>query len=72
MLNIGLRPTIPGNDGLKTIEAHIIDFDADLYGKIVTVRFCERLRDEMKFPGIDALSAQLVRDRERTIALLRR
>ena len=71
MLNIGLRPTIPGNDGL-TIEAHIIDFDADLYGKIVTVRFYERLRDEMKFPGIDALSAQLARDRERTIALLRR
>ncbi|MFZ2286522.1 MAG: bifunctional riboflavin kinase/FAD synthetase [Bacteroidales bacterium] len=72
MLNIGLRPTIPGNDGRSTIEAHIIDFDSDLYGKIVTVRFYERLRDEMKFSGTDALSAQLARDRERTIALLRR
>ena len=72
MLNIGLRPTIGENDGKSTIEAHIIDFTADLYGKSVTIRFCERLRDEMKFGSVDALAAQLARDRERTIALLRR
>ncbi len=71
MLNIGLRPTISENDGKSTIEAHIIDFDADLYGKSVSVRFCERLRDEMKFGNVDALAAQLAKDRERTIALLR-
>jgi len=72
MLNIGLRPTITESDGRITIEGHIIDFDSDLYGKTVTVRFRERLRDEMKFDNIDALAAQLARDRERTIALLRR
>lgn len=71
MLNIGLRPTIKENDGRSSIEAHIIDFDSDLYDRIVTVRFRERLRDEMKFGGIDELVAQLVKDRERTIALLR-
>jgi riboflavin kinase / FMN adenylyltransferase len=72
MLNIGLRPTISENDGRSTIEAHIIDFESDLYGKTVTVRFCERLRDEMKFRDTDALAAQLANDRERAIALLRR
>lgn len=72
MLNIGLRPTIAESDGRRTIEAHIIDFDSDLYGKIVTARFRERLRDEMKFSNIDSLAEQLARDRERTIALLRR
>jgi len=72
MLNIGLRPTISENDGRSTIEAHIIDFTADLYGKSVTIRFCERLRDEMKFGSVDDLAAQLARDREMTIALLRR
>lgn len=72
MLNIGLRPTIRENDGRNTIEAHIIDFESDLYGKVVTVRFYERLRDEMKFSDIDALAGQLAIDRERSIALLRR
>ena len=72
MLNIGVRPTIIENDARPTIEAHIIDFDADLYGKTVTVRFRDRLRDEMRFDNIDALAAQLARDREMTIALLRR
>jgi riboflavin kinase/FMN adenylyltransferase len=72
MLNIGVRPTITENDPRRTIEAHIIDFDSDLYGKTITVRFRDRLRNEMKFDGIDSLAAQLARDRERTIALLRR
>lgn len=70
MLNIGLRPTIKDSDGIRTIEAHIINFDSDLYGKDVTVRFRERLRDEMKFGSIEELVAQLGRDRERTITLL--
>jgi riboflavin kinase/FMN adenylyltransferase len=72
MLNIGIRPTIGENDGRSTIEAHIINYESDLYGKIVTVRFCERLRDEMKFSNVDALAAQLARDREKALALLRR
>jgi len=71
MLNIGLRPTMRESDGQSTIEAHLIDFGSDLYGKNVTVRFRERLRDEMKFENVDALVAQLERDREKTRALLR-
>jgi riboflavin kinase/FMN adenylyltransferase len=72
MLNIGIRPTIAGNDGRGTIEAHIIDFESELYGRNVTIRFRHRLRDEMKFESVDALTAQLVKDREMTIALLRK
>jgi riboflavin kinase/FMN adenylyltransferase len=72
MLNIGHRPTITGGDGLCTIEAHLIDFDGDLYGNEVTVTFRHRLRDEMKFGSVDELSARLTLDREMTIALLGR
>jgi riboflavin kinase/FMN adenylyltransferase len=70
MLNIGHRPTITDNDGVRTIEVHLIDFDGDLYGKVVTVTFRHRLRDEMKFESVDALSARLTLDREMTVALL--
>jgi len=72
MLNIGINPTIEGNDGKRTIEAHIIGFESDLYGREVTVRFHSRLRDEMKFENTDALAAQMVKDREMTIALFRK
>ena len=71
MLNIGRRPTIRDNDGISTIEVHIIEFESDLYGKSMTIRFHDRLRDEMKFENTDALAAQLARDRERTIAIMR-
>lgn len=71
MLNIGLRPTVSDGAVHRTIEAHIIDYDADLYGKSISIRFRERLRDEMKFESVDALVQQLARDRERTMNLLR-
>jgi riboflavin kinase/FMN adenylyltransferase len=71
MLNIGRRPTIRDNDGISTIEVHIIEFESDLYGKSMTIRFHDRLRDEMKFENTDALAAQLARDREKTIAIMR-
>jgi len=72
MLNIGNRPTIADNDGTRTIEVHLVDFSGDLYGKVVTVTFRHRLRDEMKFENVDALAAQLAKDRAMTIALLGR
>jgi len=72
MLNIGHRPTIADSDGIRTIEVHLVDFSGDLYGRMVTVIFRHRLRDEMKFENVDALAAQLARDREMTIALLGR
>ncbi len=61
VVNIGVRPTVNGKT--RTIEAHIIDFDEDIYGRCLALSFVARLRDEMKFPGLDALKAQIARDK---------
>ena len=61
MTNIGLRPTVGGT--FTTIETHILDFDEDIYGLPLTITFLLRLRDEIHFPSLDALKAQLERDR---------
>jgi len=61
MLNIGSNPTV---DGIGWhVEVHLLDFTGDLYGQWVTVWFCERLRDEMKFQSVEALKTQLAFDR---------
>lgn len=62
MTNIGTRPTVDGTT--EHVETHLIAYDGDLYNKNVAVRFHKRLRDEQKFSGLDALKAQLERDRE--------
>lgn len=60
--NVGVRPTV---DGLKlTVEAHILDFDRDIYGEDVKLEFVRRIRPEMKFAGLDALKAQIAADVE--------
>ncbi|MCC2547092.1 bifunctional riboflavin kinase/FAD synthetase [Hymenobacter sp. BT175] len=61
MLNIGVRPTV-GGDLQQTVEAHLLDFDGDLYDQPLTVQFVARLRDEQKFEGLDALKTQLAKD----------
>lgn len=61
MMNIGVRPTFKG-DELPTLEAHIFDFDGDIYGYQIQIRFIDWLRDEKKFSGIDELTEQLTRD----------
>ena len=58
--NIGTRPTFDG--GSVTVETHLIDFEGDLYGHLVTVELLRMLRGEQKFKGIDALRAQIARD----------
>ncbi|MBR4775802.1 MAG: bifunctional riboflavin kinase/FMN adenylyltransferase [Bacteroidales bacterium] len=60
MCNIGLRPTVDGK--VRTIETHILDFDEDIYGLPMGIRFVRRLRDERKFPSMEALRTQLVQD----------
>ena len=62
MTNIGLRPTVGGTS--TTIETHILDFDEDIYGLPLHITFLRRLRDEIHFPSLDALKAQLEMDRE--------
>lgn len=64
MVNIGTNPTFENDT--PSIEAYIINFDDDILGQHLTLHFLTRLRDEQKFPGIDALVAQLNRDREAT------
>ena len=59
--SLGVRPTITG-DGEPWLEAHLFDFDGDLYGRRIEVEFVARLRDEEKFAGMDALRAQMDRD----------
>ena len=62
MTNIGTRPTV---GGLTTsIETHILDFDEDIYGLPLRVTFLRRLRDEVRFPSLEELKAQLEKDRE--------
>ncbi len=59
--NLGVRPTIAGVPKLS-LEVHILDFNADLYGRHVHVEFLHKIRDEMKFSGLDALKAQIAQD----------
>ena len=61
MTNIGTRPTVGGTT--RTIETHILDFDQDIYGLPLEIRFLRRIRSEIHFPSLDALRAQLEKDR---------
>jgi len=60
VLNVGIRPTFGGRR--RTIEAHLLDWDGDLYGRWLVVRIVERLRGEMTFAGPDALRAAIADD----------
>ncbi len=71
MANIGLRPTIGDrSEDNPIIEVNLFDFDGDLYGKQIHVRFIDRIRDEEKFEGLDELKAQLERDKKAVRNLL--
>ena len=67
---IGKRPTFYDDDAMVLLEVHLLDFDGDLYGREVAVRLGHRLRDDQKFDGVEALSAQLQRDCAAARALL--
>jgi len=68
VLNIGIRPTF--GERRLTVEAHLLDFDGDLYGQWLTVEFVERLRGEMPFAGVDALKTAIAADVARARAVL--
>ncbi len=63
--NIGVRPTFFPADQPASVETHILDFDRELYGEEIELEFIARLRDEMKFPSVEALVGQIRRDIER-------
>lgn len=60
-LNVGYRPTVSSAMHLH-VEAHILDFDQDIYGKCITLELHHRLRDEKKMNGLEDLVAQITKD----------
>ena len=68
--NIGVRPTFE-HEAEPSIETYIFDFDSDLYGDVLRVRFLHRIRDERKFSGIDELKAQIEKDSARALNYFR-
>ncbi|HEX6384370.1 MAG TPA: bifunctional riboflavin kinase/FAD synthetase [Anaerolineae bacterium] len=58
--NVGIRPTVDGRQ--LTVEAHLLDFDGDLYGQELRLEFMSYIRPELKFSGLDALKAQIQAD----------
>jgi len=67
MLNIGSRPTINNNADHRSVEVHLFDFEADIYGAPIELIFYKKLREEQKFASIDALKEQLSIDQTDTL-----
>jgi len=64
--NVGTRPAVNGTD--NRIEVHILDFDGDIYGRRITVEFRAKLREELNFPSLEALTAAIWQDIRNTRA----
>lgn len=64
VVNIGVRPTLAQPQPSLRVEAHLLDFTGDLYGKSLNVVFHQVIRPEQKFPSLDALKQQIARDVE--------
>jgi riboflavin kinase / FMN adenylyltransferase len=69
MLSIGSNPTVNADRNFRSIEVHILDFDNDIYGRNISVRFRKRLRDEKKFDNLEQLTKQMSLDRQDTLRL---
>jgi riboflavin kinase/FMN adenylyltransferase len=67
-LSVGPAPTFEESSGIissgprSALEAHLVDFDGDLYGHTVTIAFTRRLRDQQRFPDTSTLSRQIAKD----------
>lgn len=68
MMNIGVRPTF-GEDE-RTLEVNIFDFDKEIYGDTIQIRFIDRIRDEKKFKGVEGLKKQLAKDKKKSLEIL--
>jgi riboflavin kinase/FMN adenylyltransferase len=66
--SFGTRPTVDGIEPL--LEAHLFDFDGDLYGRHIEVEFVAKLRDELKFPDLQSLTAQMQCDADEARKIL--
>ena len=70
-VNIGVNPTFTPEKKSINVEAYLLDFDRDIYGKVVELEFVARLRDELKFDSVEALVDQIQRDVEHSRQILR-
>lgn len=68
MLNIGNRPTLENGNAIS-IEAHIINFDKNIYNQIIEVGFLQKIRDEKKFDSVNELIEQLMKDKEKVLGI---
>jgi riboflavin kinase/FMN adenylyltransferase len=64
VINLGVRPTVSGGKSERVLEIHLFDFNRDIYGRDLEVRFLKFLRPEKKFENLDALVQQIRRDVE--------
>jgi riboflavin kinase/FMN adenylyltransferase len=71
MVNIGTRPTVNTGSEPMSIEVHLFDFMNNIYNNKITLVFRYRMRDEIKFDGLERLIEQLKKDREQALKLLR-
>ena len=65
-ISLGRRPTFYAESGMLLLEAHLLDFEGDLYGQDARVRFLHRLRGQERFDTVEALVEQMNRDVEAT------
>ena len=72
MMNIGVRPTIDDTIQKPVIEAHLFDFTGNLYDQFIKISVVRKLRDEHKFNSIDALRAQLKKDKDFALITLQK
>ena len=69
-INIGINPTFTPDKQIPNVEAHLLDFEREIYGQDVRLEFVARLRDELKFDSVDVLVEQIWRDVEQTKRIL--
>jgi riboflavin kinase/FMN adenylyltransferase len=72
MLNIGTRPTFNNNADNRSIEVNIFDFEGNIYGKEITLKFIGKIRDEQKFDTVEMLVSQLGKDKTAALSILSR
>ena len=70
MMSIGFRPTFPEQPRIRTIEVNIFDFNEEIYDQKISVFFCERLREEIKFSNIQDLVCQMEKDKIKSLEVL--
>lgn len=69
MVNVGTRPTVADAGG-RFAEAHIFEFDRDIYGLSITIELLELIRPERRFPNLEQLKLQLAEDKKEVLAYL--